>query len=145
MVAFSGNMAYRLGGVVAAMALLGAGCRRGVGPGHEPGGVHPPGDACRTAGASCSAAAQCCSNRCEFPRGAQAGACTSSAELDGPLAALPAAQKRADFRLDPPAVLDASAIAGLDGQSIVKLRFRDDARLGATLALRTDDGPLVLH
>lgn len=145
MVAFSGNMAYWLGMALAVMVLLGAGCRRGVGPGHEPGGGHPPGDACRPAGASCSAAAQCCSNRCEFPRVAQVGACTSSDELDGPLAALPAAQKRVDFRLDPPAVLDASAIAGPDGQSIMKVRFRDDARLGSTLALRTDDGPLVLH
>jgi hypothetical protein len=85
--------------------------------------------------AHCTAAAQCCSNRCDFSRGATAGVCTSPAELDGPFAALPAERKHGDLRLDPPAVLEASAVAGRDGGSIVNVRFADDPRLGSTVAL----------
>jgi hypothetical protein len=120
--------------------VLGASCRHHVeGPGGGTAG------SCAAAGTRCSAAAQCCSNRCDFSRGVQSGACTSVDEIDGPLAAIPEAQKRADLRLDPPVMLDTSAVAGPDGQSVVKIRFRDDARLGPTLTVRTDDGPLVLH
>lgn len=42
-------------------------------------------------------------------------------------------------------MLEASAIAGPDGGSIVNVRFADDPRLGPTVALAGDDGPLVLH
>ena len=121
-------------------AMLGASCRHPV---DGPGGG--PTAACLAQGKRCAAALQCCSNRCEVsPRG-EGGTCTSSDELDGPLAALPAFRKRDDLRLSPPRVLDASAIAGPDGQSIVQVAFRDDARLGPTVTLPTEDGPLVLH
>ncbi|HEX3478364.1 MAG TPA: choice-of-anchor X domain-containing protein [Kofleriaceae bacterium] len=123
----------------AVIAALVSGC----GPQARPGGGAV--GACAAEAAHCTAAAQCCSNRCEFSRGATAGVCTSPAELDGPLAALPADRKHADLRLDPPAVLEASAVAGPDGGSIVNVRFADDPRLGPTVALASDNGPLVLH
>ena len=55
------------------------------------------------------------------------------------------ATRYGDLRLDPPAVLEASAVVGRDGGSIVNVRFADDLRLGSTVALASDDGPLVLH
>jgi hypothetical protein len=127
------------GVVSAVIAALVAGC----GPHARP--VGDGGGTCLVEAAHCTAAAQCCSNRCEFSRGATAGACTSPAELDGPFAALPAERKHADLRLDPPAVVEASAVAGADGGTIVNVRFLDDPRLGPTVALADDDGPLVLH
>jgi hypothetical protein len=134
-------MTIERGSVVtsAVIAALVSGC----GPHPRPGGGAA--GACAPEAAHCTAAAQCCANRCEFPRGATAGVCASPAELDGPFAALPADRKHADLRLDPPAVLEASAVAGPSGGSIVNVRFADDPRLGPTVALASDDGPLVLH
>ena len=51
------------------------------------------------------------------------------------------ATRYGDLRLDPPAVLEASAVVGRDGGSIVNVRFADDLRLGSTVALASDDGP----
>jgi hypothetical protein len=119
------------GVVVAVIAVLVAGC----GPHARPGDGGSAGGTCLAEAAHCTAAAQCCSNRCDFSRGATAGVCTSPAELDGPFAALPAERKHGDLRLDPPAVLEASAVAGRDGGSIVNVRFADDPRLGSTVAL----------
>ena len=136
----SGALAALASAIAAIAALASAGCRPGV---SEAGSARAP--VCLAVKARCRAAAPCCSNRCDFARGADNGVCTSSEELDGPLAALPSAQKHGDFRLDPPAVVDASAVAGPDGQSVVQLRFRGDPRLGPTLTLQTDDGPLVLR
>ena len=129
------------GVVCAVIAVLVAGC----GPRARPGDGGGAGGTCLAEAKHCTAAAQCCSNRCDFSHGATAGVCTSPTELDGPFAALPAERKHGDLRLDPPAVLEASAVAGRDGGSIVNVRFADDPRLGSTVALASDDGPLVLH
>ncbi len=129
------------GMVVAMIAVLVAGC----GPQARQSSGCGASGACLAEAAHCTAAAQCCSNRCDFSRGATAGVCTSPAELDGPFAALPEERKQGDLRLVPPAVLEASAVAGPDGGSVVNVRFADDPRLGPTVALASDDGPLVLH
>jgi len=132
-------------GLGIASVVLVAGALAGCRPRLSEAGTAPQADACRAAKARCGAAAECCSNRCEFARGAQTGVCTATDELDGPLAVLSTAQKRTDLRLDPPTVVDASAVAGSDGQTVMQIQFAADPRLTPTLTVQTENGPLVLH
>jgi hypothetical protein len=74
-----------------------------------------------------------------------AGAGGAPSALTGPLVALSTAQKQADFRLSPPIVVDASAVAGPDGQSIAQIEFQRDPRLGPVVTLLAGDEPLVLR
>jgi hypothetical protein len=73
------------------------------------------------------------------------GPVLSDDEIDGPLASLPPELKARDFRLNPPLVLETGALPGRNDTTVVTVGLAPDPRVGATLTLQSDDGPIVLH
>lgn len=104
-------------------------------------------ETCTPGGGLCTTPGQCCSNRCDFSLGPQegVGVCGGLDVLDGPLVDLPASLQAQDFRLRPPQVLGVEAQAGVQGGTVVLVRFAKDQRLGRQVTLLPgEEGEIVL-